>query len=52
MSDNRKPILEKIGCYFWSGDGTFGYHFFEETDVLDGDVFVHRKGVLWRLKRE
>lgn len=49
MLDKRKPKLEKIGCYFQSGDDS-EFHYFEKATVKDGDVFIYNKGILWKVK--
>ena len=46
--DKRIPKLEKIGCFSSSEEG--GFSFFNRVQLKDNDVFVYRKGVLWRLK--
>jgi len=48
----RKPVFEKIGCYFKQGDGVSGFQFFKNTqDVKDGDFFVYNRGILFGIKK-
>lgn len=51
MTDNRKPVLEKIGCYFAEGTGKEGFVFFSKQKIANGDVFIYNEGILWRLKK-
>ena len=47
-SDNRKPKLKKIGCWFCQNKIS-GFHFFDcGTEILDGDFFVYNKGILFK----
>lgn len=53
--DVRMPVLERVGCWFECGDGSYGFHLWNEKSriaVGDGDVFVYNGGVLWRLRRK
>ena len=50
MSDNRKPVLEKVGCYFEQGNGNSGFEFFKILKIVDNTVFVYNKGILWKIK--
>ena len=51
MSDKRKPILEKVACYYANGKGDSGFEFFKKLKVLDNDIFVYKEGILWKLKQ-
>ena len=50
MTDKRKPVLEKIGCFFGEYDHNGFVFFNKEEKATDGDVFIYNKGILWRLK--
>ena len=50
MSEKRKPVLEKVGCFYANGKGDSGFEFFKALKVSDGDFFVFNKGILWKLK--
>ncbi len=51
MSDKRKPILEKVGCYFATGQNKSGFEFFKIIKVSDGDIFIFKQGILWKLEQ-
>jgi len=52
MGDKRKPVLEKVGCYFEQGNGRSGFDFFKALKVSNNDIFVYNKGILWKLNSE
>jgi len=50
--DKRKPVLEKVGCFYANGKGDSGFEFFKALKVSNGDFFIYNEGILWKLKQK
>ncbi len=48
--EKRKPPIDKIGCYFSTGENKSGFEFFKNVQITNGDIFVFNKGILWKLR--
>ena len=51
MSDKRKPVLQKVGCFYANAKGDSGFEFFKDLKVSNGDFFIYNEGILWKLKQ-
>jgi len=49
--DKREPKLKKIGYWFAQGGTKTGFEFFDlKEEIKDGQIFVHNKGILWKIE--
>jgi len=48
IKDKRHPELARVGCYFYTSFKS-GFEFFDKQLIKNGDVFIYKDGILWRV---